>query len=571
MKKMLALVVACALACLPAADASTAESVVDFNADVHAIGVGFHGDTTAIEPASPLRAMAATADGGGYWLAAADGGVFAFGNADFHGSLGDIALNRPIVGMAATPTGDGYWMVASDGGVFAFGDAGFFGSLGDLVLNEPIVGMAAHPSGQGYWLVASDGGVFAFGASGFFGSMGAIPLNQPVVGMAAHPSGSGYWLVAADGGIFAFNAPFLGSTGAITLDQPVVDMASTPTGNGYWMAAADGGIFSFGDAEFKGSAATRNRGELVVGMEAAPDGSGYWMVRAAGPVWPLTGLPTEAIDPRPALAVKIDNHSRARGQWGVNEADVVFEEQVEGGITRFIAVFHSTDPGIVGPIRSARETDLGILPMLGQSLLTFSGGNNYVRSIVDDAPQVQGIWPDNAHGSAYFRTSLRSDPHDLLARTATLWSYAEPGRSLPSSIFDYRPQVLVSPQGSDTNPVTVDFGVQTATWQWEIDRYVRSHGGRAHLDSSLVRVSADNVMILETPYNVSGATGSPVADAVGSGRGLAMIDGRTTEITWSRASLGDSFDLRSTAGDEILLKPGRTWVELVPSGGSPFS
>jgi len=87
--------------------------------------------------------MAATPDGRGYWLVAADGGIFAFGDAAFHGSTGNIHLNRPIVGMAVDLTGDGYWLTASDGGIFAFGGAPFYGSTGDIVLNSPIVGMAA--------------------------------------------------------------------------------------------------------------------------------------------------------------------------------------------------------------------------------------------------------------------------------------------------------------------------------------------------------------------------------------------------------------------------------------------
>ena len=81
----------------------------------------------------------------------------------FFGSTGALRLNEPVVGMAATPDGGGYWLVASDGGIFSFGDARFFGSTGALHLNEPVVGMAATPDGGGYWLVASDGGVFSFG------------------------------------------------------------------------------------------------------------------------------------------------------------------------------------------------------------------------------------------------------------------------------------------------------------------------------------------------------------------------------------------------------------------------
>ena len=94
--------------------------------------------------------MAATADGQGYWLVAADGGVFSFGDAGFRGSMGGTRLNQPVVGIAATGTSNGYWMVAADGGVFTFGDAIFYGSMGGHHLNSAVVGMASLPSGE--WL-----------------------------------------------------------------------------------------------------------------------------------------------------------------------------------------------------------------------------------------------------------------------------------------------------------------------------------------------------------------------------------------------------------------------------------
>ncbi|MHB1964321.1 MAG: protease pro-enzyme activation domain-containing protein, partial [Acidimicrobiales bacterium] len=127
--------------------------------------------------------------GAGYWEVAADGGIFAFGDANFYGSMGGRPLDRPVVGMAATPDDGGYWEVASDGGIFAFGDANFYGSMGGRPLDRPVVGMAATPDGGGYWEVASDGGIFAFGDAAFYGSMGGRPLNQPIVGIAATPDG----------------------------------------------------------------------------------------------------------------------------------------------------------------------------------------------------------------------------------------------------------------------------------------------------------------------------------------------------------------------------------------------
>jgi SpoIID/LytB domain protein len=221
---------------------------------------------------------------GGFWLSAADGGIFAFGNAPFLGSMGGHPLNLPVVGMAATADHAGYFEVAADGGIFAFGDAGFAGSMGGRPLNRPMVGMAVDPATGGYWEVASDGGIFAFGAP-FLGSMGASRLNRPVVGMAVTPDGGGYWLVASDGGIFAFGAPFLGSMGASRLNRPVVGMAVTPDGGGYWLVAADGGIFAFGDARFAGSTGSLTLARPVVGMAATADGGGYWLVASDGGIF----------------------------------------------------------------------------------------------------------------------------------------------------------------------------------------------------------------------------------------------------------------------------------------------
>ncbi len=249
----------------------------------------------------------------GYWVASADGGVFAEGSAPFFGSLGALALTGPIVGIAATPDGRGYWLVAMDGGVFAFGDAAFYGSMGGTPLNQPVVGMASTPDGKGYWLVASDGGIFAFGDAGFLGSMGGTPLNQPVTGMAATSNGAGYWLVASDGGIFAFgNAPFYGSMGGQTLNDPVVSMVASPGGNGYLMVATDGGIFGFGAINFYGSLGGGYQGNAadvppVAGIALTPDGHGYWLLEPDGWSYAFSNPGSPAPSPTASTIVSVAN------------------------------------------------------------------------------------------------------------------------------------------------------------------------------------------------------------------------------------------------------------------------
>ena len=224
--------------------------------------------------------------GPGYRFVAADGGIFAFGDAKFYGSAGGTKLARPIVAMVSTPTNGGYWLVASDGGIFSYGDAKFLGSTGAIQLSSPIVGMAATPSGQGYWFVAADGGIFSFGDAKFHGSMGGQPLAKPIVGMASTTTGRGYWLVASDGGIFAFGAAkFYGSTGNIKLAKPIVGMVTSPSGAGYRFVASDGGIFCFGDAKFLGSAGGKPLAKPIVGMARTRQGDGYWLVGQDGAIF----------------------------------------------------------------------------------------------------------------------------------------------------------------------------------------------------------------------------------------------------------------------------------------------
>ena len=223
----------------------------------------------------------------GLVLSARDGGVFTYGTAQFAGSMGGQRLDAPVVGMAATPDGGGYWLVAADGGVFTFGDARFYGSMGGHHLNAPIVGMAATPDGGGTGWSPPTAASSTSGTPRSPAPWGAGTLNAPVVGMAAADTG-GYWLVAADGGVFNFgDAAFDGSMGGQRLNDPVTGIAGTPNGGGYWLVGSDGGIFNYGNAGFFGS--VPGQGIVgqppIVGISRTPSGAGYWLVGSNGAVY----------------------------------------------------------------------------------------------------------------------------------------------------------------------------------------------------------------------------------------------------------------------------------------------
>ena len=162
--------------------------VVRADGTVSGFGSASLGDLSKVQLSTPIAAAAALhrwSEVIGWWPPA--GVCLLLAQAQFDGSPGGAHLNKPIVGMATTPDGGGYWLVASDGGIFAYGDAVFYGSTGGDQLNKPIVAMAATPDGRGYWLVASDGGIFAYGDAVFYGSAGGSPSDGPDSGDRRYP------------------------------------------------------------------------------------------------------------------------------------------------------------------------------------------------------------------------------------------------------------------------------------------------------------------------------------------------------------------------------------------------
>ena len=202
----------------------------------------------------PVVGMAATPDGGGYWLVASDGGIFSSATPASTARPGAWTSTSRWSAWPPPPAAGGYWLVASDGGIFSFGDAPSTVD-GRHPLNKPVVGMAATPDGKGYWLVASDGGIFAFGDAEFYGCTGSLVLNKPIVGMIGGP---GRRRLLARGlrrrHIQLRPAPFYGSLGGLPPQDPIVAAAATPTGNGYWFTDTTGLVSNFGTAGYYGSA-----------------------------------------------------------------------------------------------------------------------------------------------------------------------------------------------------------------------------------------------------------------------------------------------------------------------------
>ncbi len=282
-----------------------------------------------------------------------------------------------------------------------------------------------------------------------------------------------------------------------------------------------------------------------------------------GPVAPLTGLP----DPlgvtkhRAALTIKIDNTPEAMPQYGIEDADVVYEEIVEGGITRLAAIFNSQLPTQVGPVRSVRKTDREIVfPIRG--IFAFSGGAEYaVRSIMT-APVK--LFDEANSGAAMFRDAARYPPHNLFANAALLMKMdAHP--SAPRALFTYSPPNTKTP-GPHVKSFVVGFANGFATsyvWNTEKKSWDRSIYDEPDVSANGVRISPKNVIVMTVQYPGGVGVLGSYAQLIGSGPVEIFSGGTLQRGTWSRHDLRQATVYKSSSGGVINLKPGQTWVELL--------
>jgi hypothetical protein len=309
-------------------------------------------------------------------------------------------------------------------------------------------------------------------------------------------------------------------------------------------------------------AACGGEDEATPEAEASPDAQNT----AAGAVlsgqWPLTGLPAEGAAPRhPVMVVKIDNSSASTPQVGLSGADLVAEELVEGGSTRLAVFYYSQVPDRVGPVRSMRATDIGLVEPAEAVLVASGGAPPTVRRV-----KAAGIKVVSEGGTGYTRDSGRSAPYNLFMDLPVL-ARALKAPEPPDNYFPWG-DAAEFPKGQAARKISATFsGGHTTNWEFRKGSYVNVNSYAPAND----QFKPKTVLVLRVKVGDAGykdPAGNPVPETRFTGSGLAMVfhDGSMVRATWSKQGLGAPVTLKTKAG-ELSLPPGQVWMELVPTNG----
>ncbi|WP_249043204.1 DUF3048 domain-containing protein [Georgenia thermotolerans] len=302
--------------------------------------------------------------------------------------------------------------------------------------------------------------------------------------------------------------------------------------------------------------------------------------------WPLTGVAGE-VEQRPAMSVKVENSVSARPQTGLEAADIVWEEMVEGGITRFNAVYHSVIPEEIGPIRSVRPMDAAISAPL-HGLIVFSGGQpQFVQQMRAAGLQVLS---NDEHAPGMYRVGFRRAPHNVYGNGPQLLGQADADHSAPPPeqlAYAWDPaRATAVLSGAPASRLRVAFPAAAPGWTWDAGAdagrggpagaWVRDENGAAQASAGGTRIVATNVVVLRVQVVDTGTrdpAGNPVPETVLTGEGEAVVasGGKVVNAHWSKPGAGDPLALTDGAGKKVELVPGNTWIELVPISGGNVS
>jgi Protein of unknown function (DUF3048) N-terminal domain/Protein of unknown function (DUF3048) C-terminal domain len=290
-------------------------------------------------------------------------------------------------------------------------------------------------------------------------------------------------------------------------------------------------------------------------------------------VYPLTGLAVtdRSKARRPALSVKIDNIGAALPQAGLDRADLVTEALVEGGLTRLMATFQSQDAATIGPIRSARPVDTDLLRQLNGGYFAFSGGNPHeLVPIREHSTALLISW--DATPAPFWTDPHRVRPHWVFSSTGRLYAWGHrlrPHARPPARLFGYGP---LGKRGHPVGRVHLVFSpVSTADWRWSAarQRWLRDQDGSPDVLVNGHRITATNVVVMQVEVRSSGfhdhaGNGVPFDIVVGRGPAWVLRQGRVVPGRWLRPTAAKRMRIVDRAGHVIPLRPGVTWLELLP-------
>ncbi len=284
----------------------------------------------------------------------------------------------------------------------------------------------------------------------------------------------------------------------------------------------------------------------------------------SGPRQPLTGLPGTGLDSQVVIA-KMSNAAVARPQRGINEADLVMEVLVEGGVSRWLAAYQTAYPDIVGPLRSLREVDPNLIAPFDARVL-HSGG---VYSVRRDLARVAS---DEGDGriDGYFREPGRQYVYSLMYDMTQLpessWEDEAP------ALLDFDP--VPPPGGVEAESIEVIMsGANQVGWDFDHGQYLRHQDGRDAVDAFGEPISADSVVVLFVETIATGRRDSagaivPDYEVIGTGDMVLFRDGQAFRGTWARETEEDFFELADPFGRPLPLQPGRTWYHVTPDDGT---
>jgi len=287
---------------------------------------------------------------------------------------------------------------------------------------------------------------------------------------------------------------------------------------------------------------------------------------------PLSGRQiAEGTATNPSIAAKIDNHPAARPQVGLDTTDIVFEELVEGGLTRYVAIWQSNIPAELGPVRSIRPMDPDIVSSFG-GIIAYSGGQYRFVELMKAAPVYNAIHGQRDTADTFYRTTTKRAPHNVLVKASVVVKQHSDLKA-PVQQFGYAIDTATSTAAKDGVPsarINLRFGSSsTPAWAWDEKSatWLRFQtGGAPDTASSGTRLSATNVVVVRV--TVDSGLGVPKTQLIGKGEAWVSTGGATVHAAWSKRSPTARIRLVDDNGAVIRLAPGNTWIELVPSSGT---